>query len=390
MPTHAPDEIDTRDMPPGMVRMLFLGVFFTFAPVGALLMMIRTPPAGWLSGVVSMTLSGLIGLGWCSTFVTRRYWFLLLVIPFSMVSHWLSFTALSRIRVGGSPLLNVGMGLSPTQRLAILSAMAIVALAAGYIYTIRVTRMWERTHARTRAELDLAARVHQAIVPPLTIRTPAYEILGRSDPCSEMGGDLIDVVRQAGVTDVYVVDVSGHGVGAGLVMGMIKSALRMRLRSRGALDHVLTDLNAVVCDLTRPEMFATLACMRLHDSQDGAAEFALAGHLPILLARAGAAPGTPVEQLPNDHLPLGVMANETLTCGSVSLRPGDTLAFFTDGLVEVLDAKGHQFGLERFVRSFADVAGQPLEQIQRQLMAAARSHGVQIDDQSLVLVRRVG
>lgn len=384
MPTH-PDEVSASDMPPGMIRMLFLGVFFTFAPVGALLMMIYTPPAGWFSGLVSMILSGLIGLGWCSTFVTRRYWFLLLVIPFSMMSHWLAFgLALPRIRIGGESVLGLGLGLPPTQRLAILSAMAIVALAVGYIYTIRVSRMWERTHARTRAELDLAARVHRAIVPPISVGTPTYEILGRSDPSSEMGGDLIDVVTRDNVTDVYVVDVSGHGVGAGIVMGMIKSALRMRLRSHGDLDHVLTDLNVIVCDLTRPEMFATLACMRLHEG--GEAEFALAGHLPILHTR----PDGSLSQLPNDHLPLGVMDDEQLTCGKVRLGVGDTLAFFTDGFIEVMNADGEQFGLQRFIDAFQQNSTSSLATLHERLVSLAREHGEQIDDQSLVLVRRVG
>jgi serine phosphatase RsbU (regulator of sigma subunit) len=378
------EDVGMGEMPAGMLRLLFTGVFFTFAPVGAILMMIRQPASGWVAGLLSMVLSGLIGLGWCSTFVTRRYWFLLMVVPFSMFSHMLAFTGLSRVRVDGVSLLSVGMHLNVTQRLAVLAGMAIASLAAGYILTIRVTRMWERTHARTRAELEMAARVHQAIVPPIGVRTGTYEVMGTSEASSEMGGDLIDVVRHEDVTDVYVVDVSGHGVGAGVVMGMIKSALRMRLRARGQLDHVLTDLNVVVCDLTRPEMFATLACLRLREGGD--AEFALAGHLPILVARKNGG----LEQLPNDHLPLGIMSDERLTSGTLRLEVGETMALFTDGLVEILDAQGDQYGLERFIESFRVSSGMPLGTMHARLLDLARAHGRQIDDQSLVLVRRVG
>lgn len=367
-------------LPREMLTPLLVGVFFTFAPIGGILVMIGIPQQGWFSGLLAMIISGFIGLGWCYTFLAKKYWLLAIVVPFSSLGHVGLFFGLSRLPFG-KQLLLLGMDLHPSVRLAIIAAMAIAALAVGYSFTIRVTRAWERSHAQFRAELDVAARVHESIVPPVSIQTGTYEIFGRSDPCSEMGGDLIDVVRSGDVTDVYVVDVSGHGVGAGIVMGMIKSALRMRLRSTGALDHVLTDLNIVVCDLTRPEMFATLACLRLQEG--GETEFALAGHLPILLGRGGE-----VHQLPNSHLPLGLMADERLSCGRLTLEPGDTLALFTDGFIEVMDEAGDQFGLERFVESFRQACQEPLASLHERLVAPARAHGRQIDDQSIVLVRR--
>ena len=70
---------------------------------------------------------------------------------------------------------------------------------------------------------------------------------------------MLDVVEEGGRTDVFVADVSGHGVRAGVVMGMVKSAIRTRLRAGGAVDEVLRDVNEVIYELTSPELFVTAA-----------------------------------------------------------------------------------------------------------------------------------
>jgi phosphoserine phosphatase RsbU/P len=53
----------------------------------------------------------------------------------------------------------------------------------------------------------------------------------------------------------YVADVSGHGVGAGLLMGMFKSAARTQLLTSQSLDQLLNTLNVALFDLKKPEMF---------------------------------------------------------------------------------------------------------------------------------------
>ncbi len=77
-----------------------------------------------------------------------------------------------------------------------------------------------------------------------------------------MGGDIIDAVCGDHTVDVYLADVSGHGVGAGIVMSMVKGAIRMRLRAGGSLPALAADLNAVLTELTRDDMFATFAAVR--------------------------------------------------------------------------------------------------------------------------------
>jgi serine phosphatase RsbU (regulator of sigma subunit) len=66
------------------------------------------------------------------------------------------------------------------------------------------------------------------------------------------------------------------------------------------------------------------------------------------------------------------------------------LALLTDGLVEVFDSKGRELGFDWAKTALGAVADRPLTEIASRLLSGARSHGAQLDDQSLLLIRRAG
>lgn len=194
----------------------------------------------------------------------------------------------------------------------------------------------------------------------------------------------MDVTVRDGVLDVYLADVSGHGVKAGLVMGMVKSAIRMRQRSAPSLDVMVSDLNAVLADLMMADMFATMACVRLFKSgAETRAEFALAGHWPILHVSAQGQ----LRELPNEHLPLGVDSSELFQSGMVTLHTGDLLVLMTDGLIEVQNSGGKELGFGVFKNLITRERARPLAELHDAILGLARQHGQQLDDQSLVLIR---
>ena len=65
------------------------------------------------------------------------------------------------------------------------------------------------------------------------------------------------------------------------------------------------------------------------------------------------------------------------------------LALITDGLTEVFDARDEQFGMDAVKQLVASSAAQPLAEIADRIVAAARAHGAQFDDQTLLLIRRL-
>jgi serine phosphatase RsbU (regulator of sigma subunit) len=233
-----------------------------------------------------------------------------------------------------------------------------------------------------QTELALAQDIHATLIPPITRTTRRLELLGRSIAGAEMGGDLIDVVERDGRTDLFIADVSGHGVKAGVIMAVVKSAIRTRHRTAETLDELFRDVNAVVGELAGRGMFVTAACLRVE--QDGRASFCGAGHGPVLHLRAT---DGRVEAVESEHLPLGVIGGEIYESKSLLLGAGDVLLFMTDGLTEVFDRAGKMFGQPPIERLLAAHGRRPLAELYDVIMSAVRAHGPQADDQTLLLAR---
>lgn len=259
-------------------------------------------------------------------------------------------------------------------------------IAAGFTLFVMFFAREGRRYYALHTELSLARAIHRELVPPIDRRIGDYEFHGVSLPSGEVGGDLVDVVDhdQGAAWTAYVADVSGHGVPSGVLMGMIKSAMRMALVAPAPLEALLDRLNDVLYDLKPPQMYATFAAIRRDDDQRLAVT--LAGHLPILCWRA--ATGA-IEELVVSQVPLGILPGRSFEASRTDCAPGDVLLVLTDGLTEVFDADDDEFGMERVKAVFAGHARKPLAEIELKLLAAARAHGTPHDDQSLILIRRV-
>jgi len=116
-----------------------------------------------------------------------------------------------------------------------------------------------RYHA-THTEMRLATEIHRSLVPEVSLTIGDFEFYGCSRPSGEVGGDVLDVIESKGEWFAYVADVSGHGVAAGVLMSMVKSAARMRVASAGA-EGFLEKMNDVLAPLSDPAMYATLGCV---------------------------------------------------------------------------------------------------------------------------------
>ena len=83
---------------------------------------------------------------------------------------------------------------------------------------------------RMQTELSLAHAIQSTLVPTIWFENKSFEAFGRSIPRWEMRGDIIDVVESEGCLLAYLVDVSGNGLPASQLMGMLKTAMRLSLQ----------------------------------------------------------------------------------------------------------------------------------------------------------------
>lgn len=357
-----------------------VGVFLLFSTIGFQVELLHEAPLSWSRGAGSAFLAGTIAVMWLLV-GTYRAW---LLIPAALVVQLFVLPVIFD-RIARAGLFRIGMNMETRATMVLLVELSILMLAIGFFLFMRAIVRTVRRSQAARAELDVARSVHEFIVPPIDLHAPGARVLAQSRTSSTMGGDLVDVVQRRGEVDVFLADVSGHGVKAGIVMAMLKASVRTRLAAGGALGEILGDVNRVLADLTDPSMFATLACVRIRARQGGGAdvEYALAGHLPIL--HVAALDGT-IRELPNGSLPLGIEPDEPYAASRTTARRGDVLALMTDGLMEVQSAAGRELGFEALREIVSQSAGGSLEEMRRQIMQRVDAHGAQIDDQSLALV----
>ncbi len=360
-------------MPVRSQLLFFAGTFFVFLTTGLLtdVAKLGATPAGRL--VLSCIVAGGTAVAYVAVARFGAGWMAVLA-PI----HILGVLAMDRWL---GPLGAELAGAALKDRLGLDVAVTVLSLIVGFTLLSTFIRVEGARHGRLRAEIDLARQIHRVLVPPLAQRVGGVEVRGLSLASGDVGGDLVDVVETADGWTAYVVDVSGHGVGSGLLMGMVKSAARVALRRDTPLGDLLTLLNAVIHDLKSPAMFATFAGLQW---RDGALGFAVAAHPPILRCRQGS---PVVEELAMTQLPIAMFEDTQFTATPLDTRPGDLFVILTDGLTEVFDRREHEFGLERMKAIIAAHADGPLKMLERRIIEAARGHGAQQDDQSLLLVR---
>jgi serine phosphatase RsbU (regulator of sigma subunit) len=363
-----------RTTPIRVQLLFFAGTFFVFLPTGLLtdVAELGATPPGRLA--LASVIAGATAVAYT---VVARYgaiWMAVLA-PF----HVFGLAALNRFVEPLGPRLTEEAALRA--RLGLDVGLTVLSLVAGFSLLSTFIRREGSRHGRLQAEVELARQIHGVLVPALAQRSSSIEVRGLSVASGEVGGDLVDVVEDAAGWTAYVVDVSGHGVGSGLLMGMVKSAARVALRRRTDLGELLTLLNAVVHDLKSPAMYATFAGLQWRDD---ALSFATAAHMPVLRRRRGSAT---VDELSMVQLPVAMFPDTAYTSTRLDATPGDLFVILTDGLTEVFDRRGQEFGLERMKALVAAHGDGPLEVLERRILDAVRGHGSQQDDQSLLLVR---
>ena len=348
-------------------------VFCLFGAVGFIVDVGQPGRFGLGRTAALVALSGGLAVAYLLVALRRRYWLFALLIPL----HLVLTEALRRF-----PPLAPGQAMAADDRLLVDVAGAVAALAIGYsLFMVFISREGIR-RVRAQAEIELAREIHLSLVPPVTLRLPGCELHGRSLPATEVGGDLVDALAARGRPLGFVADVSGHGVPAGALMGVLKAGLRTRLRAAGGLDEVMTDLNEVLVELTRPHTFATAALVALETP--GGLCYVLAGHPPILLwHRAGGS----VTQLGEGGLALGIRSGERYRVGRAEVAPGDVLAVLTDGFMETMDRGDAELGLGPLGHALAAHGDEPLPELFERLLAVALGHGEQHDDRTLLLLR---
>lgn len=375
-----------KGIPLRQMLILFLAVFCLFSTMGLFNDLMNLGKAPYPIVFLNTIASGAVALLYVMI-ATRYHYFWFFVISILQIPFWLGFSFLVNFLYRQFHLHDV-----PSEqgtRVAATSILALVIISYS-LFIGFITRQGAEAY-RIRTELELAHGIQKTLVPPVTLSTVRFEIYGISKPSEKVGGDLVDAVALAdGDAIAYLADIAGHGLQAGILMGMLKTAVRTALLEAGelaparTLPLLLERLNSVLPEVKEPHMYATFTGFRL--GSDGNVHYALAASPPILHWHASRAD---LSHLEEEQFPLGLLPVSGFDGRRLETDPGDLLVVATDGILEVSDKNQEEFGTERLKSVIAANTQAPLAQLAERILSASQAFGKQLDDQTIMIVRRL-
>ncbi|MBL9083519.1 MAG: SpoIIE family protein phosphatase, partial [Planctomycetales bacterium] len=194
-------------------------------------------------------------------------------------------------------------------------------------------------------DLDLAHKVQRGFLPDAPPAIDGYEFFDFYEAANQIGGDYFDYVPlPGGRLAVVLGDVAGKGMPAALLMAKLSSDVRYSLATGSSPADAVNKLNAAFARGDFESRFVTLVAVVL-DCQTHEAIVVNAGHMsPYLRTCDGQILKIGEEE---KGLPLGVIDDAEFQTCSVTLKPGETLTIYTDGINEAMNAANELYGFER-------------------------------------------
>jgi serine phosphatase RsbU (regulator of sigma subunit) len=369
-----------RSVPLRRLAWLMLAVFFLFTTVGLFTIIRGESAQNYLfSGFVTAIYLGVLAVAYLLSAARKPMW-ALAVIPFQLATTPILKSFVVYMQRYQTPV-------SFEAATKLYAVCALFATVISYTLFFRFIQTEGRHGFRARAELALAHTIQATLVPAVEANIANCEIYGLSLPSAKVGGDLVDVVTSpAGDGFAYLVDVAGHGLNAGILMGMVKTAMRTCLAYETSPGLIFDTLNRILPDLKESNMYATCAALQLKRRDDGRCDisYALAGHPSVLHISAS---GEPQPRLSDQQFPLGLLPFAGYQTRILHAAAGDLLVAATDGILETCGEDGVDFGVEG-LESLVSLHRQlPLAELARKIFAATAKIGPQEDDRTLLLIR---
>ena len=226
--------------------------------------------------------------------------------------------------------------------LSTLATQAAPALRVAQM--IREQQRAIRERERLNQELHVARSIQRTLLPKDLPSFPGWQLAAYYKPAREVGGDFYDFLSlKDGRLGIIIGDVTDKGIPAALVMASTRSMLRSVAHGESSPGAVLKQVNNLLYQDIPSRMFVTCLYAIL-DTANGKLIYANAGHdLPYLKHNGRAS------ELVATGMPLGLMPDMSYEEKEATLAPGDSILFYSDGLVEAHNSKRDMFGFPRLM-----------------------------------------
>jgi serine phosphatase RsbU (regulator of sigma subunit) len=221
---------------------------------------------------------------------------------------------------------------------------------------------------RLRRELELSRLIQTEMLPRTPLRLGAAEIKGVSIPAREVGGDFFNYFPLPdGRLALLVGDVSGKGVSAALLMANVQATLRARIPLEDNLAALAAALDREIDETTPGAVYLTLF-LGILDADRHTLRYINAGHNPQFVLHADDG----VVAMPATGLPIALYPGQPYEEAMVSVRSGDLIFFYTDGLLDAENDQGEMFGAARLNAILAQEHSQGIDTVLTRIEDAVR------------------
>jgi serine phosphatase RsbU (regulator of sigma subunit)/catechol 2,3-dioxygenase-like lactoylglutathione lyase family enzyme len=210
----------------------------------------------------------------------------------------------------------------------------------------RLTELRQETERRAVRELEIARQVQARLFPQRMPTARSLEYAGSCIQARQVGGDYYDYLDLGGGRlGLVLADIAGKGIAGALLMANLQANLRSQ--SATASDEprrFLQSVNRLFYENTSQGDYATLFFAE-YDDEAQRLRYANCGHLPVLLMRHDGS----IERLHSNCTVMGLFEDWDCSLEELRLFPGDTLLVYTDGVTELSNSGGEEFGEQRLV-----------------------------------------
>ncbi len=264
------------------------------------------------------------------------------------------------------------------------------ALAGQMAVAIDNARLLSHYVEKQRIEQGLAVArdIQRSLLPRPSLRVAGLDIHALFEACEETSGDYFDYIRRSGGRLGLVVgDVSGHGIGAALVMSTARALLRAFTATDADAAEIVSRLNRFLSEDVETGRFMTMFYSEI-DLRKRTMRYVRAGHNEPLVYRGAT---DSFEELSHGGIALGMIDDfEFEVSDPLPLAGGDILFLYTDGIIEAMNGEREQFGLERvkeIVRATRDLSAQDIVKAVRAAAGDFAGSNVHEDDLTMVLAK---
>jgi sigma-B regulation protein RsbU (phosphoserine phosphatase) len=264
----------------------------------------------------------------------------------------------------------------------------IVTLAAQIAIAIENARLYQRVaqqEQRLEHDLEMAREVQLRLLPQSLPKHQSAEFAARFLPARTIGGDMYDFLRYDNHrTGIALGDASGKAAPAALYAALVSGIMRAAAPRALHPEEMLRLLNDSLQERRVDAQYVTMVYAVWHD-EDQTLEIANAGAVQPLISRNGE-----VETIHAEGFPLGLFPNVSYEQFTLSLRPGDSVVFFSDGLADAQNPEGEMFGTEQLcdiVQQNAFLGANELADLVMDRISAFQAGAEHFDDETLIVLR---